>query len=377
MIFSASGNLLGECIHTQKSSRFGGVIPSFAMGYHAEALPKALDNVIEQATGVKSNGVENLKGRGIEIVAVTNRPGLSGSLSVGLSFAKYLCIKNQLPMIPIHHMEAHALTSRMEHEVSFPYLVLLISGGHCLLALAESVNEFKLLGQSVDNSPGEIIDKIARKLKLHMLSPDLRDVSGGKAMEITGTGGDPSLYSFNIPMRNRRNCDYSFGGYCTHVMETINRIEKEVHIEPDVFLPDLSSFCASVEYGIGKHLCERLQRGIEYIDSKDAWPNVKSDKSKRTLVVSGGVASNVRIKNMLKQVCEAFNCRMLAPDPKYCTDNGVMVAWNGLEKHRLLSELIPCDKVMDVSISPRECFGTDISLAVEEAYIKCKWVKVI
>ena len=279
-------------------------------------------------------------------------------------------------MIPIHHMEAHALTARMQHEICFPFLVLLISGGHCLLALAESVNSYKLLGKQIDNSPGQVLDRIARRLKLHMLRPDLRDLSGGKAIETMGKDGDPHLFRFNIPMRNRRNCDFSFGGFGAHVNETIVKIEQEANLEPDALLPDLPGFCASIEYGVAKQLCERVQRGIEYLDTKSMWENVNGDKHKRSLVVSGGVASNQRIRDMLQKVCDAFNCRIVAPDPKYCTDNGVMIAWNGLEKHRLCSEVIPHEKVMDVPISPREPFGSDISVEVENAHIKCKWVKV-
>ena len=301
-ILSESGKILGECIHTQKSTRFGGVIPSFAMAFHAEALPKALDSVIEQATGERINDLENLKNQGVQLIAVTNRPGLSGSLSVGIKFAKYLCLKNKLSMIPIHHMEAHALTARMVQEIPFPYLVLLASGGHCLLALAEGVDKFRLLGKQLDNSPGEIIDKISRRLKLHVLREDLRDLSGGRAMEIVGNDGDPHAFSFNIPLRNKRSCDFSFAGYRTHVQETLDRIEKQINLEPDTFIPDINSFCASVEYGIAKHLCERVQRGIEYLDIENLWPEKNGDISKRTLVVSGGVASNQRIRDLLGQV---------------------------------------------------------------------------
>lgn len=375
-ILNSSGTILGECIYTQNSTRFGGVIPSFAMGFHAEALPKALDSVIEQSSGVKCNGPENLRDRGIEAIAVTNKPGLSGSLSIGLNFAKYLCLKNKLPMIPIHHMEAHALTPRMEQEIPFPYVVLLVSGGHCLLSLAENVNTFKLLGKQLDNAPGEIIDKIARRLKLHMLSPDLRDISGGRAIETVGEDGDPYGIAFNIPLRNRRSCDFSFGGYCTHVFETISKIESEVSLEPDAFLPDLPTICASVEYGISKQLCERLQRGIEYLDLNNLWEKQSGDILKRNVVISGGVASNQRMRSMLTQVCDALNCRLVAPAPKYCTDNGVMIAWNGLEKHRISLDVLPYQNVKEVTSSPREPFGIDISSNVEEAYIKCKWIKV-
>ena len=307
-ILSESGKILGECIHTQKSTRFGGVIPSFAMAFHAEALPKALHSVIEQATGERINDLENLKNQGVQLIAVTNRPGLSGSLSVGIKFAKYLCLKNKLSMIPIHHMEAHALTARMVQEIPFPYLVLLASGGHCLLALAEGVDKFRLLGKQLDNSPGEIIDKISRRLKLHVLREDLRDLSGGRAMEIVGNDGDPHAFSFNIPLRNRRSCDFSFAGYRTHVQETLEIIEKQINLEPDTFIPDINSFCASVEYGIAKHLCERVQRGIEYLDIENLWPEKNGDISKRTLVVSGGVASNQRIRDLLGQVILTRMC---------------------------------------------------------------------
>lgn len=117
---SADGEILGECVATQTSARYGGVIPSFAMGFHADALPKIVNDVIKQSRkGDQSEKIDlgKLKEYGVEMVAVTNQPGMAGSLDTGLSFAKFLCQKNQIPMIPVHHMEAHALTPRMTHKV--------------------------------------------------------------------------------------------------------------------------------------------------------------------------------------------------------------------------------------------------------------------
>ena len=216
------------------------------MGFHAKALPKIVRDVVHQSTAETNVKLEALKDYGIEVLAVTTHPGMAGSLSTGLDFAKYLSLKNHLPLIPIHHMEAHALTARMTHAIEFPFLVFLVSGGHCLLAMALDVNRYRLLGHASDNAPGQVFDKCARRLKLHTLRPDLRDVSGGKAIQTVAQegNGDPTAFPFQIPMRQYRDCRFSFSGVLTNALSTIDQIEKEVKLEHDDFIPELPHFCA-------------------------------------------------------------------------------------------------------------------------------------
>jgi len=270
----------------------------------------------------------------------------------------------------------------MQHKVEFPYLVMLISGGHCLLAMAQDVDQYRLLGSCSDNAPGLVLDKVARRLKLQTLRPELRDVSGGRAIQIVGAeggGGDPTAFPFNIPLTHKRNCNFTFSGMHTQMLEKIEEIEKELKLSHDEFIPGLPHFCASVEYTIAKHLCMRLQRGIEYANTTDMW----AKGGVKNVVLSGGVASNLRLKSSIEKVCTALQCKLTVPEPKYCTDNGVMIAWNGLERYRaakvnpaIASSILSPEDAMKQGVASRVPFGQDISVAVAEARIKCKFVDI-
>lgn len=347
-------NVLAESLLKQSHSRLGGVIPTVAMKRHAQALPKVVNEVLEKVP------IEN-----IDAVAVTNRPGLNGSLVMGRNYAQYLCYKYRKPLIPIHHMEAHALTVRLTHPVSFPFLVLLISGGHCLLAFAKDINDFQLLGQSIDNAPGEVFDKIARRLNIYQ-NYDFRDVPGGRAIEMLGQNGDPHAYELSQPLLNQRNCMFSFSGYRSNAERLIDKLEKETTKEVGEVSKNTADFCASFEHGLAIFLGKRLQRAIEFTNMKSLWPT----NSQPTIVVSGGVACNIRIRSVLEKVCESYGCQLVVPPLRYCTDNGVMIAWNGVEKWLKNQDLLPYDQVFQLSVHPRVPFGTDISNQVSEANIK-------
>ena len=191
--------MLADKIHSQTSVRMGGVIPTFAMHSHAHNIHKLVTETLEEA---------NVSPDKLTAVAVSNRPGLKGPLLVGTDYAKYMCLKYKLPMIPIHHMEAHALTARMiePDKTKFPFLVLLISGGHSLLALASDIDQYSVLGYSIDDSPGEALDKCSRMLGIHNL-PNMRDMAGGKAVEILANSvNNQTDIEFPVPMRHYRDC---------------------------------------------------------------------------------------------------------------------------------------------------------------------------
>lgn len=185
--------VIAEALASQSSAKFGGVIPTYAMKNHAINVPKVVEQVL------KSCPIED-----IDAVAVTTHPGLKGSLVIGRNYAQYLCHKYQKPMIPIHHMEAHALTPRLTNVVEFPYLVFLISGGHCILAFAQDIDKFLVLGQSMHEAPGEMLDKVARQLELHTISEDYRHFSGGKAIESLAKNGNPTSHEFSEPLAHYR-----------------------------------------------------------------------------------------------------------------------------------------------------------------------------
>jgi len=270
-------------------------------------------------------------------------------------------------MIPIHHMAAHATTVRMETDVKFPYMVLLISGGHCILAIAKDVDDFVILGASTDDSPGETLDKVARRLKVHTL-PDMRDISGGRAVEILAKGQDPSKISFGVPKRADRDCNFSFSGLKGHLDNHLNRMQRSDGEKVSII--QTQEICAGVQHALTKHLCERLQRGIEYVEYDGLM-----DKE-GTLVVSGGVASNHYIRKAIEKVCYGCGWRAVFPQPKLCTDNGVMIAWNGLEFWRLQRNIVKCEDVFSVQVHARSPLGEDISDSVKQANLKCKWIKI-
>jgi len=358
-VIDLQGKLIGEAISTQKSARFGGVIPTIAMFLHKEKIEHVVTEALHQA----NKSIEE-----VTVIAVTNRPGLKGPLIIGTDYAKYLCKKYNKPMIPVHHMVAHALTVRLENEVNFPFMVLLISGGHCLLGIAKDVDDFVILGSSINDSPGEALDKIARYLRVHNL-PGMRDLSGGQVIETLAKDGDPQKRKLGIPLRDERSCRFSFAGFKGHLhlkLEQEKRDGKE-----DFTREELSDFCAGAQYSITKHLCERLQRGIEYSTVMNFMPAQAG-----TLVVSGGVASNQYIRSSLSKICEHYGWNAIFPRPKLCTDNGVMIGWTGYELWRQGKDIVEPDKVFHVDIFSRCPIGEDNSQDVIDADIKCKWVKV-
>ncbi|CAG9838684.1 unnamed protein product [Diabrotica balteata] len=156
------------------------------------------------------------------------KTGLPLSLLIGTKYGKHLCRKYNKPFMPIHHMEAHALTARMhDKSIEFPFLVLLISGGHCLLVVAESVDKFLLLGETIDDAPGETFDKMARRMKLKNI-PKYSTLSGGQAIELAATKADnPLAYKFTIPLLMYKNCNFSFAGIKNQLLLQLQREEKE------------------------------------------------------------------------------------------------------------------------------------------------------
>lgn len=229
--------ILGDKVHHQSTVMFGGILPPLAMDFHRENIERIVQECLDEA---------NVTINDLDAIAVTNRPGLIMSLKVGVRYAKHLARTHQKPIIPIHHMEAHALMARMEHEVEFPFLCLLISGGHCLLAVAEDINKFKLLGESVDDAPGEAFDKIARELKLRML-PQFEHKSGGQQIEeAAALCANPSdKYKFPLLMARSRDCQFSFAGVKNTARRFIRVEQRNLELDVDEVLPDYPDFCAS------------------------------------------------------------------------------------------------------------------------------------
>ncbi|KFU99205.1 hypothetical protein N340_12128, partial [Tauraco erythrolophus] len=241
-----AGNVLGEALHCQEAVHLqaGGIIPVVAQQLHRENI----EQVVEAALSVSGVSVRELAA-----IATTVKPGLAPSLDVGLRYSMSLVHKHQKPFIPIHHMEAHALTVRLTHHVEFPFLVLLLSGGHCILAVAQGVSDFLLLGQSIDIAPGDMLDKVARRLSLRS-HPECHSMSGGKAIEHLAQTGNRQQHTFRLPMQQYRNCDFSFSGLQNLVNKAIIQKEKEEGIQEGEILSCVKDIAAAVQHAVALHI---------------------------------------------------------------------------------------------------------------------------
>ncbi|CAH1789408.1 unnamed protein product [Owenia fusiformis] len=354
------GNILGEALNSQTDIhvQLGGIIPPVARDLHRQNIDDVVKLAMDRA---------KLKYEELNAIAVTVKPGLALSLAVGINYAKDLALKFRKPLIPIHHMEAHALTPRIETRIDFPYLVLLASGGHCLLAAAQGVDQFKLIGKGQDNSPGEAFDKIARRLKLITL-PGMQGLSGGAAIEQLAQRGDPKSIEFPNSLSKHPNCNFSFAGLQTQANYFIAEIEKQNDIKGPEVIPGVADFCASFQYAITRHICQRVQRGLIYSDMKEL---ITTDK--KQMVLSGGVGSNMFVRRSLEKVCKHYNFELVCPPPKLCTDNGVMIAWNGMERLNANCGVLEDESAIKlVDLEHRAPLGMDITQDVTEAGIKIR-----
>jgi len=224
-IIDCQGNIISEALHSQLQTHLnlGGIIPPLARDLHVENI----DSVVQSALAKACVDVSQL-----DAIAATVKPGLPLSLVVGTNYAKALCKKWNKKFIPIHHMEAHALTARMTEKVDFPFLVLLVSGGHCLLAVAYNVEEFHLLGESIDLAPGDALDKVARRLKLRNI-PEYSSTSGGRAVELLAKKGNINAFDYKTPLSLYKDCSFSFSGlgnaFLRHLLKEEKKFGKLLH----------------------------------------------------------------------------------------------------------------------------------------------------
>ncbi|XP_045514550.1 probable tRNA N6-adenosine threonylcarbamoyltransferase, mitochondrial [Pieris brassicae] len=319
-IIDQKGNLFAETLLSQNviHLRYGGVNPLIARDLHRDNIERAVNETVFKA---------KLHFQDIDAIAVTVKPGLLFSLQIGVKYAKYLSKIYHKPLIPIHHMEAHALVARMYNNIDFPFLALLISGGHCLLTCVRGTDDFLLLGDTLDNAPGEVLDKVARRMKLRNI-PDYSQLPGGRSVELAAENAKTlELFEFPLPLHKQRDCNFSFSGLKDAFSRHLYKKESEHNIKGDEIIPEVNELCASFQYAIAKHIVHRAERALKFCISRNYIP-----ENNGTLVVSGGVASNDFIFKCLQCMGYAMKCNVFRPPPKLCTDNGIMIAWNGIEK---------------------------------------------
>ncbi|KAF5183227.1 tRNA N6-adenosine threonylcarbamoyltransferase [Thalictrum thalictroides] len=314
-VVRGNGEILSQVISSQADllERYGGVAPKMAEEAHSQVIDQVVQQALDEA---------NLTENHLSAVAVTIGPGLSLCLRVGVRKARQIAGSFKLPIVGIHHMEAHALVARLvERELQFPFLALLISGGHNLLVLARDLGHYVQLGTTIDDAIGEAYDKTARWLGLSMRR------GGGSALEELAREGNAQSIKFSVPMKQHKDCNFSYAGLKTQVRLAIE--SKKIDTETPFFSTSSqdrslrADIAASFQRVAVLHLEERCERAIDW--ALNIEPSIKY------LVVSGGVASNQYVRTRLGEVVKKNGLQLVCPPPKLCTDNGVMVAWTGIE----------------------------------------------
>lgn len=385
-IVDKDGTILSNELESQMRRHLwnGGIIPMVAKDLHIEAIDSVANKAFEKSKLISFK-------QEIDAISVANRPGLSQSIQVGLNYAKTLAKKYKKPLIPIHHMQAHALMPLLEHrQIRFPFITLLISGGHCLLAVAKRFDEFHIVGQTLDDAPGDTLDKFARRLRLRNLGPPFDNMSGGASIEMLARGGDRFRY-FNtetaVPKFKRSSCDFSFSGY-RGAYETLTPMIDQLWLSDrrDHLIKELSDMCASLQRIFLIQLVKRLHRSLTYFrmywryQNEDAFSNNNTSEhlgfglhdidfqegtDSVDLVISGGVAANSYFVDTIRKICREsseLNLRVYAPSRGLANDNGLMIAWNGLLHYRnhircpessiVIDNVRAMDKVDAVAQSP-------------------------
>lgn len=287
---------------------FGGVVPEIAARAHVEAL----DGIVEAALADA-----NLDLSEIDAIAATAGPGLVGGLIVGLMTAKALASASGKPLLAINHLEGHALTARLTDGLDFPYLLLLVSGGHTQIVRVGGVGDYQRWGTTIDDALGEAFDKTAKMLALPF--------PGGPNVEKAAISGDPKRFAFPRPLKGEARPDFSFSGLKTAVRQAATAIAP-------LSDQDVADICASFQAAAADSVGDRVSRSLARFRSE--YPDI----AKPALVVAGGVAANQAIRARLFKLCEENGFEFVAPPHALCTDNAAMIAWAGIERLRAGAE---------------------------------------
>ena len=296
------GVILGQIVLSQADhAAFGGVVPEIAARAHVEALDRTIAAAIAKA-GVDFADLDG--------VAATAGPGLIGALLVGLTTGKAIAMAAGKPFAAVNHLEAHAITARLTDGLAFPYLLLLVSGGHTQLVKVAGIGAYRRYGSTIDDALGEAFDKTAKLLGLAY--------PGGPAVEAAAAEGDPRRFALPRPMVGRPGSDFSFSG-----LKTAIRLEAEA-IAP-VSEEDVADLAASFQAAVTDVVVDRTGKAIDRFLSEER-PGTPA------LVVAGGVAANRMIRAALAELAAAWGIALITPPPLLCTDNAAMVGWAGIER---------------------------------------------
>lgn len=303
-VVTSDKKILSNIIHSQINNHqeFGGVVPEIASRAHLDYISVVVSEAMKKA---------NLEFKDLDAIAVTSGPGLIGGLLVGIMYAKGLSFSLNKPLLSINHLEGHLLTARLTNDIKFPYLALLVSGGHCQILIAESMGKYTKLGSTIDDAVGEAFDKVAKMLGL--------PYPGGPIIEKLAQNGDQFAFKFPHPLKGRENCDFSFSGLKTAVRIIIEKTEMNEE--------NVANICASFQRTIAEILIEKLHNAVAIARKK--CPEIAQ------LVIAGGVAANQYLLAKIKAEMATYDIETIAPPIKLCTDNAAMIAWAGIEKFAL------------------------------------------
>ena len=297
-----SGEILSNEIMSQikQHAAYGGVVPEIAARAHVEVL----DRLIARAVATAGMTMKD-----IDAVAAAAGPGLIGGVLVGLTAGKAMAMGLRKPFVAVNHLEAHALTARLTDGVAFPYLLLLVSGGHTQLVAVRGVGDYVRLGATLDDAVGEAFDKVAKLLGL--------PYPGGPLIERHAAEGDPERYAFPRPMMGRPKPDFSLSG-----LKTAVRIEA-AKAEP-LNATDVNDICASFQAAVVDMIIDRVRVATKLFREKFGPCSA--------IVAAGGVAANDALRRAMARYCGEAGVTLVIPPPKLCTDNGAMIAWAGIER---------------------------------------------
>jgi N6-L-threonylcarbamoyladenine synthase len=293
--------VLSSVINSQvaEHSPYGGVVPEIAARAHVESI----DGIVARALGDAGVGWSDLDG-----VGATAGPGLVGGVMVGLSFGKAVALARGLPLVAVNHLEGHAVSARLGADIPYPFLLLLVSGGHCQLLEVAGVGACRRLGSTIDDAAGEAFDKIAKTMGL--------PYPGGPELERLAVGGDPERFPLPRALLGRKDYDFSFSGLKTAAARAAAGLTSET---------DRRDLAASVQFAIARQLAERTDKAM-------ADYRLRRQGRDLRFVVAGGVAANAAVRARLEALCGEHGFSFHAPPLRYCTDNAAMIALAAAER---------------------------------------------
>ena len=313
-----TADILSNIVSSQFSEheKFGGIVPELAARSHLENI----EYIINASLDESKVSLDEIDG-----VAATAGPGLVVCLTVGLNAAKSIAAFSNKPFVAVNHLEGHALSVGLENKIKFPYLLLLISGGHTQFLIVKDVNQYEQLGTTIDDALGEAFDKTAKMLDL--------GYPGGPNVEKFSNLGDKNFFKLPEPIVNRAGCNFSFAGLKTAVLRESKKIDGNNQMKYNL--------AASFQNTVNKIIFKKTKIAIEMFKEKTKQKNIK-------LIVAGGVAANKSIRENLNNLAKKMNFKCIYPDMKFCGDNAAMIAWAGIRrfKKNLLNDI-------DVSVKSR------------------------